>query len=250
MVGLFSLPPAPPAVVLNFSISGVKREAVVFAPTVKSATKPPIVFMFHGHGGSANRCVGRFHVEKQWPQAVVVYPDGLPISQLAPGLPVSPGQGWELACNESNRDLQFFDALRSRVLHDFGADPKRQFAMGFSNGGMFVFTLWTMRAREFAGFCPSGAALVSADMKLRTPVPCFSTISTDDPNFPALYQRKAVEAIRVADKSSAIGTPYGAKGQYFKGKAPVVVWTYAAGHEFPFDGFANLIQFFKSAKPT
>ncbi|MDR3688307.1 MAG: hypothetical protein P4L46_02935 [Fimbriimonas sp.] len=249
MFGLIAVLAHVEPTVIDPKIDGVAREALVAAPSAKTAEPPPVVFMFHGHGGSARRCVSRFHVEKQWPEAVVVYPDGLPIDQLAPGLPVTRGQGWALACTEANRDVKFYDALRRRILRDYHADPKRVYAIGFSNGGMFVYTLWTLRAKEFAGFCPSGAALASPDMKLTVPLPCFATLSRNDPNVPSTYQQQGFDAIRAVDHSNIEGAPYGEHGTAFGGARPVVLWTYDGGHEFPFEAFPSLIKFFKSAKP-
>lgn len=134
---------------IHVDVGGMERQAIVVAPAHKSSDKPPVVFMFHGHGGSAEHCIGHFHVENQWPAAVVVYPEGMPIS-LGPQSPE--GLGWQLRCDEKNSDIQFFDKLREKVLKDYDADPKKEFAMGFSNGGMFVYTLWALRGDEFAAF--------------------------------------------------------------------------------------------------
>lgn len=74
----------------TWMIEGVERTALVRVPVAKpSKAKPsadraehPIVFAFHGHGGSVHR-FARQRFEDHWPDAIVIYPQGLP-SVFAP----------------------------------------------------------------------------------------------------------------------------------------------------------------------
>ena len=104
---------------IHVTVDGIDRLAYAMAPSKPSA-KPPVLLMFHGHGGSAERCMVRFSVEKRWPEAVVVYCDGLPI-RTGGGM----GKGWELDTIEQNRDIRFVDALLPKVLSRFHAMPRR-----------------------------------------------------------------------------------------------------------------------------
>ena len=226
---------------IHVSIDGTDRIAYAFAPSQHTNAAAPVVFMFHGHGGSAQRCMQRFKMEERWPEAVVVYCDGLPI-QGGGGM----GQGWEIDTIERNRDIKFFDALLPKVLSEFHGDPKKVFGWGFSNGGMFMYTLWTMRANKFAAFCASGAAMLNNDIHLDVAMPAFVTISGNDPVVPPSYQEAALKQVEKIDRSSSKGASYGAGGTYLKGTQPVVVWRYNGGHEFPFESFPKLIEFFKS----
>ena len=232
---------------IHLNVGGVDREALIVAPSAPTAAKAPVLFMFHGHGGSAERMFNRFHAERAWPSALVVYPDGLPIAR---GNPINNGNGWVLDCNESNRDVQLFDALLTRVVHDYHADASRVFAAGFSNGGMFMYTLWTMRANKIAGFCPSGAAFATDDVKLSVAKPCFVTISGDDDIVPASYQSQAMEAVRQTNRCASSGSAYGAHGTIYRGTQPMVVWNYNGGHEFPFECWPDLIRFFNSVSSS
>ena len=57
-------------------MNGVTRRAVVVVPAALS--KPaPLVFVFHGHGGTGANIERRFDIEGLWPAAIVVYPYGL-----------------------------------------------------------------------------------------------------------------------------------------------------------------------------
>jgi len=225
---------------VHVTVDGVDRVAYVCSP-IQTSGKPPVVFMFHGHGGSAERCMQHFEMEKRWPEALIVYCDGLPVTTAG-----GDGKGWELEANDKNRDIRFFDALYPKVLSNFHGDAKRVFAWGFSNGGMFIYTLWSMRADKFAGFCASGSAIVTDDIHLSTPKPAFITISGNDEIVPTPYQQQAFDQVKKTNASQTSGTPYGATGTLFKGEKPVVLWKYNGGHEFPFQSFPKLIEFFKS----
>jgi polyhydroxybutyrate depolymerase len=226
---------------IHVTVDGVDRVAYAFAPSQRTTQKPPVLFMFHGHGGSAERCIDRFGVEKRWPEAVVVYCDGLPVKTGG-----GDGKGWEIDGSEQNRDIKFFDGLLPKVLSGYHGDPNKVFAWGFSNGGMFMYTLWTMRAEKFAAFCPSGACFASDDIHLHGAKPAFITISGNDPIVPPNYQEAALKEAERTDVSAKSGTPFGTGGTYYKGTKPIVVWRYNGGHEFPFESFPKLIEFFKS----
>jgi len=238
---LLALALAPQPKEIHLTIDSVDRLAYVFAPSQPPAGKPPVLFMFHGHGGSAQTCMRRFYAEKRWPQAVVVYCDGLPVETAGGN-----GKGWQLRAAADNRDLKFFDALLPKVLDQFHADPHNVFAWGFSNGGMFVYTLWATRADRFAAFCASGAAIINPGVRLTTPEPAFITISGNDPVVPTDLQETALKQAEQTDGSQKTGKQYGDSGTYFAGKQPIVVWRFNGGHEFPSESFPKLIEFFRS----
>src|SRR5687767_7093788 len=78
MVGLRSVLSAaePPAGSrLELKVDGVLREALVFAPA--EAKPAPVVFAFHGHGGTAGHASRTMAFQKLWPEAIIVYPQGL-----------------------------------------------------------------------------------------------------------------------------------------------------------------------------
>src|SRR5512143_4367545 len=64
------------AKVMRWTIDGVAREALVFPP--KGGGKAPVVFAFHGHGANMCQAAGSMAFQKAWPEALVVYMQGLP----------------------------------------------------------------------------------------------------------------------------------------------------------------------------
>src|SRR6478672_9728200 len=62
----------------KWTVDGVEREALVFLPSVSSKSKPPVIFAFHGHGGNMHFAARGMAFQNFWPEAIVVYPQGLP----------------------------------------------------------------------------------------------------------------------------------------------------------------------------
>src|SRR4051812_1317347 len=84
----------------EWTVDGVKREALVYLPS--DTSKPaPLVFVFHGHGGSSNQAARSFRIHELWPEAIVVYPQGL----HTPGRLTDPNgekNGWQAQIGDQN----------------------------------------------------------------------------------------------------------------------------------------------------
>ena len=70
----------------------------------------PVILAFHGHGGNMYFAARGMTFQNQWPEAIVVYPQGLP----TPGI-ILDGEGeksgWQSGPgDQKDRDLAFFDA--------------------------------------------------------------------------------------------------------------------------------------------
>lgn len=61
----------------TWSVDGVEREGLVYAPESAKKSPTPIVFVFHGHGGSMKNAARQFHIHDLWPEAIAVYLQGL-----------------------------------------------------------------------------------------------------------------------------------------------------------------------------
>src|ERR1043165_5710749 len=96
--------------VMHWTVDGQKREALVFAPTDDMAKRRALVFAFHGHGGNMNGAAQLMQIQKLWPEAIVIYPQGLPtVSHVDPQ---GTRPGWQqTAGTDGDRDLKFFDAM-------------------------------------------------------------------------------------------------------------------------------------------
>src|SRR3954465_10707692 len=104
-VALFLVAQPAPAPARTWAVDGVKREALVFVPTAKGEGKVPVVFDFHGHGGTHRNAARSHHFQETWPEALVVYMQGL----NTPGKLTDPEgkkPGWQHGPGEQkDRDL-------------------------------------------------------------------------------------------------------------------------------------------------
>src|ERR1017187_5426682 len=155
----------------EWTVDGAVREALVYAPPQASTNASPVVFVFHGHGGSMQNAARSFALQRVWPAAIVVYPQGL----NTPGRLTDPEgkrAGWQSVTGaQGDRDLKFFDAMLASIRKDYRVDDKRIYATGHSNGGGFTYLLWAARGEQFAAFAPSSAAAARNLGKLKpTPV--------------------------------------------------------------------------------
>lgn len=222
---------------VTLSVNGVERQALVYAPT-RGTGPAPIVFAFHGHGGGA-RQFSRIKLNELWPEAYVVYPQGLPTK--TPNDPRGTKNGWDMSRTGSNKDIQFFDALLSKISSDSSIDPKRVFAMGHSNGGGFTYTLWDVRPKLFAGMGPSAAN------GLRTSYPISAFVYTS-PNDPIVDPARQIACIERIVRNNGCGTPTKVDENLtqYPGPHPVWVWTHNDGHNFGRAGLGKMVEFFKS----
>ncbi len=194
-----------------------------------------------GSGVQASRS---FEIQKAWPDAICVYPTGVPTRSHYD----SSGRfnGWSTEVKGANRDIEFFDALYARILQDFGGDPNRVFVMGHSNGAGFAYTLWATRANRLAGIgCFEGALPARATL---SPKPFFISIGDQDALVPPSLQHRCLNKVFQVNGSSAKSSPFGEKGELFAGKEPVVLWPYHGGHRFPAEAVPSLGRFFQGIR--
>src|SRR2546430_338957 len=125
----FAVEPTP----TKWTVDGVEREALVFLPSASSKSKPPVIFAFHGHGGNMHFAARGMAFQNFWPEAIVVYPQGLP----TPGIVIDfegNKSGWQRDIGQQNdRDLKFVDAIMTTLRQKYSIDEGRVYATGFSN---------------------------------------------------------------------------------------------------------------------
>jgi len=191
--------------IMKWTVDGEKREALVFAPTTDSAVKRPLVFAFHGHGGNMHGAAQLMHIHTTWPEAIVVYPQGLidrpsPIDQQGnrPGWEVEANQ---LAGNVGNKDLDFFDAMLDRMRQKYLVDDDRVYATGFSNGGIFSYLLWAERSKVIAATGEVAGRLWDSE-HLTQPRSILAIAGLVDTTDPYAMQAASIESARQADHAT------------------------------------------------
>jgi polyhydroxybutyrate depolymerase len=243
---------AEPLERLTWTVDGVTREALVHLPATIPAGGAPLVFAFHGHGGSMAQAARSFPIHEKWPDAIVVYPQGLPtVGQLTDK--AGDRAGWQgRAGTEGDRDLKFFDVMLAGLRERHRIDPKRIYASGHSNGGGFTCLLWAERGDVFAALAPSSALLGRGGgwQKLK-PKPLLHVASPQDELVKFAWQQRMLDHVLKlngcgAFKPDAMGyTAYPSKSGH-----DVAVYLHTGGHKYPGDVAPELIVKFFQAHPA
>lgn len=235
----------------EWTVDGTAREALVCAPSKAADGKPPLVFVFHGHGGTHRHASRSIGVHDHWPEAVVVYPQGLP----TPGRLTDPEgkkPGWQPGVGEQgDRDLKFFDAMLATMKEKRGIDEARVYVTGHSNGGAFCYLLWGARGSVLAAAAPSAAGGVR-EIANAAPLPLFHSLGEKDPLVrPAMQERSlaAAKALNGCAETSTEWAPGCALYASSKG-APVVVFKHPGDHAYPAAATPLAVKFFKEHART
>lgn len=239
---------------MTWVINGITREAMVHVATGGTG-QPPIIFAFHGHGGTdfgfAEKAFEYF-----WPEAVVVYPQGLitktdvdTMCKLA---------GWQTTVGEINcrngmldQDIKFFDAMLNRMIKKFNVNTSQVFVHGWSNGADFIYdALWPMRKKKIAALCPAGATLDTIVGK--RPIPVMHVAGLLDVHVPYDEQQQTITEIRGLNRCSpdstiwATGTGGLVGAEYDSPLSdPVISLHYDDGHGYPYTVPPLIVKFFK-----
>jgi polyhydroxybutyrate depolymerase len=239
---IFAAEPPP----TKWTVDGVQREALVFSPSTSSKTKAPVIFAFHGHGGNMHFAARGMAFQNFWPEAIVVYMQGLPTPGRIGDLPgLHPG--WQHDPGElGDRDLKFFDAVLATLHEKYSVDDGRIYATGFSNGGFFTYLLWAMRPNVVAAFAPGGAFILPS-FHLTEPRPVLHFAGERDKLVRFKDQERTIEEVRKLNGCAPQGDPCGVNCTLFSSSkgAPVATFIHRFGHIYPPPVTPLIIKFFQ-----
>ncbi len=233
----------------QWTVDGESRTAVI-KPAEKTGVGPaPLVFGWHGHGGTATGCE-RWGLEALWPEAIFVYAQGLP----TPGRLTDPEgkkSGWQAQSGVmKDRDLKLFDTILEDLRGKFSIDEKRIYSTGHSNGGGMTYLLAEQRPGVFAAIAPCASA------KLRrgasgNPIPVLHVLGENDPLVKPEWQYSTIETVKQINQCTRDPVSWGDSGalsalMYQSGNgSPLVVATHRGGHEYPKGAAELIVRFFK-----
>ncbi|MCU0864497.1 MAG: alpha/beta hydrolase-fold protein [Planctomycetes bacterium] len=244
--------PNPDAIALQrrtWQVAGVERQALVHVPAIAATEASPLVFVFHGHGGGMQNAARSFHLHEEWPQAIVVYAQGLPTATARDA--DGDRSGWQpKAGAEGDRDLQFVDAMLTSLRQEQRIDPRHIHATGHSNGGGFCYLLWACRGEQFASFAPSAAGAAG---KLRgqqpPPRPILHLAGRGDQVVRFAQQQRTIDAL-IERHGAGPGEPWpevpGATRHRATNGADVATIIHDGGHEFLASAPASIAAFFRA----
>lgn len=230
---------------LSFTVDGVTRTALVHIPPTAKTNSTPLVFVFHGHGGNARQAARSFGMDREWPEAISVYLQGL----NTPGRLTDPQgklPGWQAAVgDQGDRDLKFFDAVLAQMQQDYDVDAKRIYCTGHSNGGGFTYLLWLTRGNIFAAVAPASASARYAE-KL-SPKPALIIGGQNDPLVKFVWQERVMNVVKKINGCAATGEAWDKQCTLYPSKSgtPLVTFIFPGGHQFNPAAPALIVKFFK-----
>jgi polyhydroxybutyrate depolymerase len=239
-----------PLTARTWQVEDLTRQALLHIPASATSTSTPVVFAFHGHGGSHALAARIFACHTLWPEAIVVYMQGV----RTPGALTDPEgkkTGWQSRPGDHNdRDLKFFDAVLASLKQDYKVDDRRIYATGFSHGGYFTYLLWGCRGEVLAAVAPCAATTQAIRAGLR-PKPAMHVAGLGDNLVKWDWQKLTMEAVRRVNGCQAEGVPWAhddvltAVEYPSPGGTPFVAVTYRGSHAFPAGTGALIVRFFK-----
>lgn len=232
---------------LEWSVNGQIRKALVYVPPSAKNKPTPVIFAFHGHGGTMLNMYRTRDFEQLWPEAIFVCPQGLNTTGILTD-PEGKKSGWVMNDKtDENRDLQFFDAMLKTLRTDYKIDNNRIYATGHSNGGGFVYLLWAARPNEFAAFAPTATAAGKLITSLKVPKPGFHLMGENDMLVKPAWQKITYHKILRVNECVNQGVKIDSNLTTYKGKNDndFVLFTHKGGHEYPKNANQPIIDFFK-----
>lgn len=231
----------------TWTVGGITREALVALPAKATKEPAPLVFVFHGHGGSMENSARSFSLHTLWPEAVVVYPQGL----LTPGQLTDPEgkkSGWQSGPGHmGDRDLHFFDAMLAGLRAERPIDDKRIYSTGHSNGGGFTYLLLAQRGNVFAAVAPSAAVARSDKQGPLAPRPVLHLAGRKDTLVKFAWQDMMIkQLLRTRECGAGQAQPDGVMFYPSPSGATVSTYIHDGTHQFPSTAPALIVTFFKA----
>jgi polyhydroxybutyrate depolymerase len=230
----------------SFDVGGTTRSAVVIVP--ENTSRPvPLVFAFHGHGGSGTAMARKSNIEGLWPEAIVLYPDGL-VGHRGKTDPAGAKPGWQTAVGEdADRDLAFFDTMLATVRSKVPVDPDRIYLVGHSNGSAFASLLSNQRGDAVAATANLSSQPSARLLQAGPARSMFMAMGTHDMVVPYATQQRSIllaEQKLGADPNRAtVDGPL--RSEPGRGRLELETYLYPGGHAMPPPAPRLIVEFFR-----
>lgn len=240
----------------TYFFEGNERSVLLCSGNSSTEGLAPLVLVFHGYGGNARSTQRRYKIEDLWPEARVVYVQGLVIPQRDDGR-IEPGKeraGWQRTPGmDGDRDLKFVDYLIESLADEYNIDRNQVFASGYSNGALFTWVLLTERPHTFAAFAPIAGIDNGVLNAATVPKPVMFHIATNDSAFKFPWAQKTIRRMKKLNRISGEGTKWEGNRAvnldytefaHEPGGAPFVLEVNSGGHAIPSYAPKNIVKFF------
>lgn len=169
--------------------SGKSRSYLLYVPQANNpSAATPLVFVFHGGGGSGKGIMNTSQMNAVADQQnfVVAYPDGT--SSLLGANTWNGGSCCGYAVTSKAKDVDFIRELLVKIKQSYSIDDARVYATGISNGGILSHRLGCDLSDKIAAIAPvDGGINLGGDFPSCNPsrhVPIMEFHGTTDDNYP------------------------------------------------------------------
>jgi polyhydroxybutyrate depolymerase len=248
LLSLFIIQLEGSIVPMSWTVNEEERTALVYMPKKTLSEKSPLVFVWHGHRGSSEKFLKKCSVHKFWPEAIVVYPQGL--NTRTPYDRNGKHTGWQHSIGDSSdRDVAFFDAMYNHFSELNLIDLKRVHSAGSSNGGAFTYVLLQMRPNIFASVAPAitNHIGIEDDQPIDLPpVPILHFTGEREPTFSK--QKQLIEKIIESRDAKLADNWQGHPGvNLYKSSEGNLIWfVHSKGHRWRYVDTRPMVKFFKN----
>jgi len=243
-------------ITMSWHVAGWSRLALLFPPTsVATPQRHPLIFAWHAHGGTMQNAAQDMGFQTLWPEAIVVYPQGLKTETH--GDPNGNGYGWQKELgDDGNRDLKFFDAMLAEVRQKYAVDEERIYTTGFSNGTGFSYLLWAERGDKLAAIGAVSGVLSKSEQNQPIKPRALISIAGEnglDPGAVNATIKRASEINEAGPREPCDipgGAPANTKCHLYPSlkNTPVKQITHPDGHHYFFWEPEEIVKFFKNHK--
>jgi len=141
---------------------GQNRSFIVYIPpSYDGSTQVPIVFNFHGGGGTSSSFIFTNDMRPIADTAnfIAVYPQAA----------VDPSDGsnsWLHKTPTTHNDVNFIEAIIDTLSNDYNIDNDRVYACGYSEGGLFSYELGCRLNNRIASFASVSGSMLTESYRL------------------------------------------------------------------------------------
>ena len=142
---------------------GQNRSFIVYVPsTYDGSTQVPLVFNFHGGGGTSSDFINYENDMRPISDTanfIAVYPQ-------AAVDPIDGSNSWLHKTPTTHNDVNFIEAIIDTLSNDYNIDNDRVYACGYSEGGLFSYELGCRLNNRIASFASVSGSMLTESYRL------------------------------------------------------------------------------------